>query len=202
LPRRQCCACKPDQIAPDRRNRFRLRIGSFERLDRRRRLGRRRRWRCGRRRIAHRVARGCYARIGRGLGSRSRSAIGNFRSRPAHAVLRGLPPIPRRAGPIDSPGPRDRRPGRIPDECPGYRADRAKDYRAGYRTQRGVAGPVLRKRSARCEQQDHGCSGEGFDHVRGPSRMKVHAGPPLWPDNETSGSIAADHCAQTSRSHG
>jgi hypothetical protein len=61
---------------------------------------------------------------------------------------------------------------------------------------------VLRKRSAGCEQQDDGGSGEGFDHVRGPSRMKVHAGPPLWPDNETSGSIAADHCAQTSRSRG
>jgi hypothetical protein len=191
-----------DPIASDRRNRFRLRIGSFERLDRRRRLGRKRRRRCGRRRIARCVARGCYARIGRGLGSRSRSAIGNFRSRSAYAVLRGLPSISRRAGPIDSPGPRDRRPGRIADERAGYRADRAEDYRAGYRAQCGVTGPVLRKRSAGCEQQDDGGSGEGFDHVRGPSRMKAHAGPPLWPDNETSGSIAADHCAQTSRSRG
>ena len=126
----------------------------------------------------HRHRRLCARRRGACLASRGRYAgtvcgltLDDFRPRATHARFGSLPPLPRRTAPVESPGPRDRGPGCIPDDGAGHRADRHQHDGARQRTQRGVTGPMVLRRCKRgCEQQQHGERDRGFGHGRGPSK--------------------------------
>jgi hypothetical protein len=153
---------------------------SLQRLNRRGCVG------CRRRRLGSRDrGAACLIPRGRLAWILRRSSLDGFRPRAAHA-FRGLPAMPRRTAPVESPGARNRRSGRIANDRSGDRANRSEHHGARQRTQCGVARPVLRERSRWRQQQNHSGSGESFGHGVRPSRMRFEAGAALWPDDETS----------------